>query len=108
VTSPLVIIRGSGWLGKDSRNCFRRIWSSGSGWVYWDMATEGGLDAAGLAKKLEKAVQEIRDKGITVSLFVDRALHIACSSSCPWSFNQAFAFSIFGTCVLTTFQNLGV
>jgi pyridoxine 5-phosphate synthase len=36
-----------------------------------ELTTEGGLDAAGLAKKLEKAVQEIRDKGIKVSLFVD-------------------------------------
>ena len=41
------------------------------------------------------------------SLFLN-PFHIASSSSCPFSFNQAFAFSIVGACARTMFQNLGV
>jgi pyridoxine 5-phosphate synthase len=36
-----------------------------------ELTTEGGLDVAGDTAKLEKAIGELRDAGITVSAFVD-------------------------------------
>ena len=36
-----------------------------------ELTTEGGLDVAGLTKKIQMAVESVKNKGIKVSLFVD-------------------------------------
>jgi len=36
-----------------------------------ELTTEGGLDVAGLSKKIQKVIESVKDKGIKVSLFVD-------------------------------------
>lgn len=36
-----------------------------------ELTTEGGLDVAGLSKKIQTVIESVKDKGIKVSLFVD-------------------------------------
>jgi pyridoxine 5-phosphate synthase len=36
-----------------------------------ELTTEGGLDVAGLSKKIKNVIEKVREKGIKVSLFID-------------------------------------